>query len=635
MINKMAMLADLIDQNRKKLAIFIGLVLAIFHLYTSATFPLTPMLQRSIHLGLGFPLVFLLYPLSKGKEKKAWYTYVDLFWAAAGFAGAFYIAVNVDTVTSAARLANPLPIDMIMGIITIVALMEGVRRVCGLPLVIIAVVALLYVFAGKYLPEPFFHPGVKLKNFIGMSYLYTEGIFSQPLGVSASIVFVFILFGRVLEALGGSEYFMRTANSLVGSFRGGPAKVAVIASGLFGSISGSSTANVAGTGSVTIPLMKRVGYSAEFAGAVEATASSGGMIMPPIMGSGAFLMAELLGVSYGTIIKAAIIPAILYFTSVFITVDLRAGRRNLKGLSKEQCGKFFDIIRQKGYVYFPPLILLVVLVAVLEYSAPRAAFFSTVALFAVALLDKDTRQKLKNIIEILGSAAKGALPVMMATSIAGLVIAMLGTTGLGLKFAEVLTELAGNNAYLMLIASAFTCLVLGMGVPAAAVYVMTSMLIGPSIVSVGIVPIAAHMFLFYMGEYAALSPPVCVTAYVAAGISGGHALKTGMTAIRIALPSFLIAFIFAIDPKLLGIGSAFEIITATVFALVGIFSAAAASEGYLINWQIVNPVLRIVLLAAALLMIIPEIITSIIGIALLIGIIAFTKPKGSLDAVKA
>jgi len=356
------------------------------------------------------------------------------------------------------------------------------------------------------------------------------------------------------------------------------------------------------------------------------------MIMPPIMGSGAFLMAELLGVSYGTIVKAAIIPAILYFTSVFITVDLRAGRTGLRGLTKEECGRLRDVVFKGGQVYLPPIILLVFLVSVLEYSAARSAFYSVVLLLVTSLLSKETREMLKHTISILASAARGAVPIMMATGTAGLVIAMLGTTGLGLKFAEVLTALAGDNVLLMLVASAITCLVLGMGVPAAAVYVMTSMLIAPSIVRLGVLPIAAHMFLFYMGEYAALSPPVCVTSYVAAGISGGSAMRTGLIAIRIALPSFLIGFIFAIEPALLGYGAPWVVAMDVLFALIGIFAAAAGCEGYLYRWAINNVVLRVVLIVAALLMIFPELVTSLIGAGLLAAVAVITKPKKQTPA---
>lgn len=564
---------------QESLGRILGVCLVAFQLYTAATIPFTAMLQRSIHLALGLALVFLLFPLKKG-PKSLRYGVVDLTLCLLGLAGCLYVAVNWSAMAEPARLSNPTGIDVVLGTITFLLVLEATRRVVGPALPILSLVALGYLFLGPFVPPPFRHPGCNFRDLIAMGYMFTEGIFSSPLGASTSVVFAFILLGQFLESLGGGQFFLDTANSIVGSLRGGPAKVAIIGSGFFGTMSGSAVANVVGTGSVTIPLMKRVGYRSEFAGAVEAVASTGGLIMPPIMGAAAFIMAEVIGVPYIQIAAAAAIPAVLYYLGLYWAVDLRARRRNLAGVPKEEIPLLSSTMKQSGWVFLPPIGVLVVLLVVQAYSPAKAAFWSLVTLVILALTHPKARSALKCLLDVCFRASQASLPVITACACAGFVMVVLQTTGLGLKFSSVLVELSGGNLIALLALTMCASLVLGMGLPASACYIILAVLAAPALVELGVPVMAAHLFVMYFGSLSAITPPVCLAAYAASGISGASPMKIGFTAWRIALPIFLVAFCFGFRPELVLLGTPARIIASALLCAGATAAMALGLEGF-------------------------------------------------------
>ncbi|KYH32208.1 TRAP transporter permease [Neomoorella mulderi] len=570
------------DKIVKFLIVILGFALSAFQVYTAATMPFTAMIQRSVHLGLGMALVFLVYPVAKRKEGIGSLAgqVLDLMLMLLALISCLYVSVNWEALSEPERLSNPTIWDMCFGVIAFLLVLEGTRRVAGPALPIIALVALLYIFTGPWMPGELKHPGASLQNVISLGYMFNEGIFGSPIEASASMVFIFILFGQFLQSLRGSDFFLTLANSLVGTLRGGPAKVAIFASGFFGSISGSAVANVVGTGSVTIPLMKRVGYKPEFAGAVESVASTGGLIMPPVMGAAAFIMAEIVGISYWSIVVAAIIPALLYYVGLYIAVDLRARRRQLSGLPREDVPRFGEVLRQNGWVYITPLAVLVLLLGIYQYSPARACFWSIVILISLCSVKRELRPLLKGALDIFTQAAKNALVVIMACACAGLVLLMFQVTGLGLKFSSILIALAGENLLLLMFLVMTASLILGMGLPATACYIILALLAAPAIVELGGEVMAAHLFVMYFGALSAITPPVCLAAYAASGISGASPMRTGFVAWRIALPIFLVAYCFVLQPELLMIGKPLDIVIVSVSCLAGVAAMAVGLEGY-------------------------------------------------------
>lgn len=590
----------------------VAISMSLFHLYTAGYMVFTAMVQRSIHLCFALTLIFLLYPaMAKSPRKKVPLT--DWAFILLSVISCLYITMNWEALSEAVRIAEPTGVDIALGIIATLLVLEATRRTAGIALPIVAIAFVLYGFLGPYMPGVLNHPGIPLNQFIGMNYLFSEGIFGVPLGVSASFVIIFIIFGGFLEESGGGKFFIDLACAFFGVVRGGPAKIAIFSSGFFGTISGSAVANVVGTGTFTIPMMKRIGYRPHFAGAVEAVASTGGLIMPPVMGAAAFVMAEILGISYISVCLAAAIPAVLYYFSLFVFIDLEAARTGLKGIPPEEKPLVKQVMREGGHLLIPPA-LLVYLLAVVQWSPMKAGFYTILATVVMAMMRKNTRLDGRKLVSALRKGATGALQVAAVCACAGIVISIVSITGLGLTFSSVLIQLAHGNLFLLLVLTMIASLILGMGLPATPCYIILAVLAAPAIVEMKISPMAAHLFVFYFGCISAITPPVAVAAYAGAAIAGSDAMRTGYTAWRLGLAAFIVPFMFIYGPPLIMVGTIIEIIQASVTALIGVAFLAASIQGFFLARLV--PVERIFLFGAALLLIKPGWMTDLTGIVI-------------------
>lgn len=596
----------------------IAISMSLFHFYTGGFGLWLALKQRALHLAFTLALIFLLYPTTKkgiGSDKSKvplW----DIVLAILGAFTSLYLIIYYNELVFRAGL--PSRIDLIMGGITILLVLEATRRAIGPELPIVVVVFLIYAYFGPYMPGFLAHRGYSLERIIEHLYMQTEGIYGIPLGVSSSFVFLFILFGSVLNKTGMGKFFIDLSMALAGHTTGGPAKVAVIASGFMGSINGSSVANVVTTGSFTIPLMKSIGYKKDFAGAVEAAASTGGQIMPPVMGAAAFVMSEFLEIPYIKIAAAAIIPAIIYYIAVITMVHLEACKYDLKGLPKERLPKAKEVLQEKGHLLVPIIGLVYLLVR--GYTALFAAFWAIVMSLAISMLKKETRLNLKGLLGAFEDGAKGALGVAAACACAGMVVGVVTLTGLGLKIANGIVSLGGGNLLLTLFFTMIASILLGMGLPTTAKYIILSIMAAPALVQLGVLPLAAHMFILYFGVIADLTPPVAVAAFAGAGIAGGNTMRTGFISVRLAVAGFMIPYIFAINPALMGLGGSFiQTIQLVITSLAGVLSLGAAAGGYLL---VKTPFYeRILLLISAILLISPDLMTDIIGIIILMTIL--------------
>ncbi len=552
---------------------------SIFQLYTGIFGVMDAMLQRSIHLAFGLTLVYLLYPSSKKFSRTSLHP-LDIILAVLAAAVTLYVFINYeDLVFRAGRVTT---IDMIVGVIAIILVLEAARRVIGWPMVIIALAFIAYALLGPMIPGELAHRGVKIEDLVQHLFYTTEGIFGIPIGVSSTFIFMFLLFGAYLEKTGMGEFFIDLANSIAGGSAGGPAKVAVISSGCMGTLTGSSVANVVGTGSFTIPMMKKLGYKPEFAGAVEATASTGGQLMPPIMGAAAFLMAEFTNTPYVNVIAAAVIPALLYYLGVWSGVHFEAKKLGLEGMTKDKLPKVSKVMKERGHLLVPILIVLYLLIA--GYTPIRAALGAIASSIIVSAIKKDTRLSLKDVFEGLVNGARSALTVIAACATAGIIIGVVTQTGLGLKMGSVLVSVANGKLILTLFFTMLTSLILGIGVPTTANYVITSTIAAPALVLLGVPVMAAHMFAFYFGIVADVTPPVCLAAVAASGVAKSEPMRTGVQAARLAIAAFLIPYIFVYSPQLLLIDvNAMQIIIIIITSIVGIISVASALTGYFIT----------------------------------------------------
>jgi len=529
------------------------------------------------------------------------------------------------------RSGLPTTLDLIMGGLAIILVLEGTRRVIGSALPIVVMVFLLYSYFGQIMPGFFAHRGYSLERMIEHLYAGTEGIFGIPLGVSASFVFLFILFGAVLNKTGMGKFFIDVAMAVAGHTTGGPAKVAVIASGFMGSINGSSVANTVTTGSFTIPLMKSIGYRKDFAGAVEAAASTGGQILPPVMGAAAFVMAEFLEIPYIKIAAAAAIPAIIYYIAVGTMVHLEACKYGLKGLPKEQLPKLGVVLKEKGHLVIPIIGLVYLLVR--GYTPLFSAFWAIVMSLAISMVRPETRLNLKKLGEAFEDGAKSALGVVTACACAGMVVGSVTLTGLGLKVASGIVALGHGNLMLTLFFTMIASILLGMGLPTTAKYIILSIMAAPALVELGVLPLAAHLFILYFGVIADLTPPVAVAAYAGAGIAGGNSMKTGFIAVRLAVAGFMIPYLFALDPGLMFLtGSVGHTLVLIVTSLAGVLALGAAAGGYLLDHTKIYE--RVILMISAIALLRPEILTDIIGIVLLGAIIILQKTRISKAKTK-
>lgn len=597
----------------------VAVAMSLFHFYTAGFGLLTAMKQRGIHLAFLMVLTFLLYPGSNKESSKNRLTILDAIWMVLGLAGSLYIVFFFDAFSIR---GTALPRDIYFGILTVIVLLEAARRTVGKELPILSLIFLAYGFFGHNIPGILGHTGFTYKRIFYHLYLSSEGIFGIALGVSASFIFLFILFGSFLGETGMAQFINDFSLALAGRSPGGPGKVSVIASGLMGSISGSAVANVVTTGAFTIPLMKSVGYKPHFAGAVEAVASTGGQIMPPVMGAAAFVLAEFLGMPYSKVMISAVLPAFLYYLACYFMVHLEALKTGLKGLPKEQLPKVMPLLKAKGHLIIPLFVIIYLLVS--GRTALFSAFYGILWTVAISWLRKETRLTLKGFIKAMELGAKGAVGVGIACGVVGIIIGITSLTGLGLVIGDNIVSLAGGNLFLTFFLTMVVCIILGMGLPTTACYIVAATIAAPALIKLGVPALSAHMFVFYFACLSAVTPPVALASYAGAGIAGASPSKVGWTAFRLALAGFIIPFIFVYNPILLLIGGGiFETGLAIITSIIGVCALAMALQGYMI--ADLNMVQRIVLFAGAMSLIIPGLFTDLIGVAVLGGVYLWQK----------
>ncbi|MGQ9824094.1 MAG: TRAP transporter permease [Desulfotomaculales bacterium] len=590
----------------------VAITFSLFQLYTAMFGVLDAHLQRSVHLSFALALIYLLYPARRRwpRQKLHW---LDGCLAVLAAAAPFYIVFFYRQLVL--RAGTVTPADLAVGVLGIFLILEAARRVVGWPIVIVAGLFLGYAFAGPAMPGIFAHRGLNLPQLVGHLFFTTEGVFGIPLGVSSTFIFLFILFGAYLEKTGLGKFFIDLANAVAGWASGGPAKVAVLSSGLMGPVSGSSVANVVGTGSFTIPMMKSLGYKPEFAGAVEAAASTGGQLMPPIMGAAAFLMAEFIGVPYIAVVKAAVIPALLYYTGIWIGVHLEAKKHGLRGLPREQLPRLGRLFLERGHLSIPLFSIVYLLVA--GYTPMKAALWAIFLAVGASLLRRSTRISWRDLVDGLERGARGALGVIAACATAGIIIGVVTKTGMGLKMATALVDLARGHLLPTLGFTMVSSLLLGMGVPTTANYVITSTIAAPALVQLGVPVMAAHLFAFYFGIIADVTPPVALAAYAGAGIAGGNPMRTGINASRLAIAAFVVPYVFVLSPSLLMINTTLpEVLRMMLTSVLGMVGVGAAVAGYLLTRT--GPAERILFFVGGLLMIDPRVSTDFIGAGILV-----------------
>ena len=626
---------------RQYITVVISVAFVLFQLYATLSGMITAQILRASHLAFVQLLAFLLFPATK-KMPRNTLPFYDVILALMGAGCWMYIVINFDSLVR--RSGNNTVLDVIIGIIGILILFESCRRIVGFPIMIIASIFVIYAFTGKYLPGFLHHRGYSLQRVVCHLFYNTEGIMGTPIGACSTFIFLFILFGALLEKTGIGQFFIDVCNAIAGGASGGPAKVAVLSSALLGTVSGSSVSNTVGSGSFTIPMMKKLGYRGEFAGAVEASASTGGQLMPPIMGAAAFLMAESLGLPYITIVKGAIIPAVLYFTGIFITVHLEAKKSGLKGLPKEELPRFLPLFLTKGYMLLPLLVIIWFLC-----SGKTAVFAALMGIlsciligFAVSIVDLAKGRKptfvSRDIIDVMCSAARNIISVAIACGMAGIIIGIVTLTGLGLKLGAGLVSLAHGKLFFTLLFTMLASIILGMGAPTTANYLITSTITAGAIIQLGVQPLAAHMFAFYFGIIADVTPPVALAAIAGAAIAKAKPMRTAVNATKLAIGAFIIPYMFVYNPQMLMINtSAPTLIFILITALIGMFGLSVSLEGYGFGFTgilhgsdkpkglitALDIIERLLFAFAGILCVIPETRSDIIGLSLMTLLIIY------------
>ena len=594
----------------KKVSLILAICFVAFHLYTAAFGTMPGIAQKSIHLGF---LLVIFYINAMVDSEKRWEQIFLGIMALFALGGCAYITILDENLQLRAGIVYAS--DILFAILLIIAIFEACRRKMGNPLVIIPLVFVAYAFLGKYIPGFLNQPGMTLKKFTSLVYLTTDGIFGSPLYASASYVVLFVLLGAIMSVSGIGDYMTNLATSLFGHMRGGPAKVAVVASGFFGSISGSPTANVIGTGTFTIPMMKKNGFEPEFAAAVEATASTGGAIMPPIMGSTAFIMAEMLGIPYTAVAKAALIPAILYFLAVLFGVDIYAAKHGLKGIPRSQLPKVRSMLKQ---IYMlAPLIFLIFCMAVFNMTIVRSGLLTIIVTLVLVEINPKTRMTKEQWLQIPVQTVKSAVSVGIACAMAGIISGVIMGSGLGYRISSILTSVAGTSMLLLLVLTMVVSLIMGMGVPTTAAYLVLASLVAPTMIQLGIPPLAAHMFIFYFGCISSITPPVALAAYAGADLAGCDPNKTGYKAFRLAFCSFLMPYLFVYNPVLLMEGGVLDILWSLVTALIGAYLLASGFEGFFFRWSL-KWFERPLMILGAVMLIVPGMVTDLVGIAIIV-----------------
>lgn len=603
-------------EGKPKIAITV--ILAAFSLwciYVTLFATFLEEIRLTSFMGLIILMGFLIYPSKKGDQKVNHMPISDIIFMIVGVGSFFYFTFNVNQIINQGTRFTWFQI--VIGILAILALIEVTRRCVGLPILIVAGVFIVYALAYGLTNPEFFG---RLRYLVRNLFYTKEGIFSTPVNVCSKYIVVFIIFGAFLERTGISNFFIDLANCIAGRFAGGPAKVSVISSALCGMVSGSSVGNTVTTGSVTIPMMKKTGYKPEFAGAVEATSSTGGQIMPPIMGAAAFLMADFVGVPYSSIIGRAILPAILYFAGIFISVHLEAKKLDLHGMPKEQLPKARKLVK-KIYLLLP-LVMLVVWVSGNFMTMQKAASLAIVLTVVVSLFNKDNRITPGKILEALEAGGKSAITVGAACGVAGIISGTITMTGLANDIINAIVSVAGDRLIIALILTMLCCIVLGMGVPTTANYCIMAATTAPILIRMGVPVMAAHFFVFYFGIVADITPPVALAAYAGSAIAKSNPMKTAFNASKLAVAAFIVPYMFCFNPAMLLIDTtAIQVVQIAITAFIGIFALAAALEGYC--FANMNAVIRIVIAAGGLLLIHPALATDLVGLIIVFVSLGF------------
>ncbi|NLD06323.1 MAG: TRAP transporter permease [Synergistaceae bacterium] len=602
----------------KKITAALALIWAIFQIYTGIMGLFPALIQRAITLSFGLALCFICFKFKKSDDSKVKiYDWICVFMA---FSIPLYIIRTFDTLVT--RGGNPTNLDIALGIVLVVLVIEATRRCVGLPLVIVALVFLGYAFWGPYMPTLIGHRGYDLHRIAAQMFLTAEGIFGTPMAVMTTFVFAFIVFGCFLEVTGGAKLFIDLAFALTGRFAGGPAKTAVVASGLLGTISGSSLANVVTTGSFTIPLMKSCGYKASFAGGVEASASSAGQIMPPVMGAAAFIMSEMTGIPYLSICLSAAIPALLYYVSVMLSVDLEARRTNLKTVSEDEIPPLWGTTKRCLPLLLPIVTLIGLLVV--GYTPLKAALYSTIVMIVGSFFSKETRMSKERFYEALTKSSYNSISVCVACAVCGIVTGVITLTGIGLKLSDLILQLSGGNLLYTLLLTMVASIILGMGLPTTAKYIVLSSIAAPALVKLGVPLIGAHLFILYFGVIAEVTPPVALTSYAGAAIAKAPGVETSLQGLKISIGAFFIPFMFCYYPSLLFINTSLSGMLSGLFSsFIGLTCLSSASIGYFFGPMKIW--IRMVMFIGVILVIHPSPVTDIAGVAIILGVFTYQK----------
>ncbi|MBW2303995.1 MAG: TRAP transporter permease [Deltaproteobacteria bacterium] len=593
---------------RNNISRWLAIAFSCFVIYSMATLRIQEMQQLSIFLAFTLALCFLHHPLHSKKGDSLLLFLCDIILALLSFAIAAYICIDYwDFIF---RVGIPTRWDIILGAAAIILVFEGTRRSVGWPLLIIAFVFLLYTFFGHYLPEPLSHRGYDVSRITTTLFMTKNGIFGIPLKVMTRFIFLFVAFGAFFGVAGGTAFFTDVATAIFGKFRGGPAKIAIAVSGMMGTISGSAVANTVTTGTLTIPLMKRIGFESHIAGAVEATASSGGALMPPVMGAAAFVMAEFLGIPYITVCKAALIPAILYYLAIFSIVHFYSLKIGIQGLPKEELPKIKKVFSEKWIFVIPLALLIGILVK--GYSPRVAVLYALLATVLMSLVKKETRMSPSKILDSLAKSGFNSVMISCACATAGVVIGVVLMTGMGTKITSLVVALSGGTLIIALPIVMLASLLFGMGLPTVVCYVLLAATVAPSLVRLGVMPLSAHLFIYYFGMLCMVTPPISFAAYAGAAIAEADPMKTGWAAWTFALAGFLLPYMFVYNKSLFMIGSITSISVSVTTSLVGIVCLGAAIIGFFLRRARIYE--RLLLFASAFLLISPGWTSDMIGI---------------------
>lgn len=606
-----------------KISVILAFCMAVFHIYTGFFGLFDFVIQRGVHMAFALTILILNMPLVekifKGRyASNKTFSFVCYFldialiilmWASV-FVSKYEYVMRIPRAGAVTMWAT------YAGAVLIIAALECGRRALGKIMPILAIIFLAYAYFGRSLPLAIAHKGYSITEICAFMSTNMDGIFGQCLSVSATVIYMFILFGAFLEASGCSEWINDFAISITGKLKSGPALSAVVASALMGCINGSAVANVVGTGTFTIPLMKKRGYEKNFAGSVEAVASTGGQILPPVMGAGAFIMVQFTNISYTNIARAAVIPAILYFLGTAFAVIFKAEVSDIKTDDAKERPKAGETLKS-GILYIIIILFLIVLLMVIGYSALRAALYSTVLIPIIMLLDRRKRFKYKKIASFMVKASQNSTSIVAGCACAGVVVSVVAMTGIGVVFGDMMISAAGGNMFLALLFSAMACIILGMGLPTTASYVIAASIISPALVKLGIPLLSAHLFVFYYACLSAITPPVALAAYAAAGISGGDPMKTGWSACKVGFAGFVVPFLFVYNPALLGEGAVLTILWCSITGIFGVMSVSAGFQGWF--FQRLNTMERLIMVAGGMCMVIPEFYTDIIGIVVVVA----------------